>query len=217
MRRLILLGAPGAGKGTQAQLLEKLYLIPQISTGDILRTAKQACTPLGLAAKPYMDKGLLVPDELIIGLIRERLQQEDMHQGWILDGFPRTTVQAEALDSLLNEIQQDLEGVILIDVPEAVLFDRLVGRRTCPLCKKVVHIAFNPPSPDCANPECPKQWLQREDDKPEVVPTRLQRYRAETEPLIGYYQAQGKLHTLNGDQSPDTVQKQLIALMDPPV
>ncbi|WP_218080773.1 adenylate kinase [Anthocerotibacter panamensis] len=203
IRRLILLGAPGAGKGTQAQALEELFHIPQISTGDILRAAVKAGTPLGVEAKAYMDAGKLVPDELIVGLIRERLQEPDTQSGWILDGFPRTTVQAEALDALLLELHQELEGVVLVDVPEDVLMERLVGRRTCLVCKKVFHVKFNPPPEEgCSREDCPKTWVQRSDDKEDVVPTRLAAYRAQTEPLTDYYSSAGKVHTVDGNRPP---------------
>jgi len=215
MRRIILLGAPGAGKGTQAQALEELYHIPQISTGDILRSAVKLGTRLGQEAKGYMDRGELVPDLLIMGLIRERLQQADTQAGWILDGFPRTPGQAEALDGLLQELDQALEGVILVDVPEAVLMERLVGRRTCTRCKKVFHIKFNPaPSEGCEGEDNPHALVQRSDDKEEVVPTRLAAYRTNTEPLIAYYQAKGKVHIVNGDLPFEEVLVALTSLLD---
>lgn len=215
MRRLILLGAPGAGKGTQAQALEKHYHIPQISTGDILRSAVKAETPLGKAAQDYMKQGLLVPDQLIVDLIRERLQEPDADKGWILDGFPRTPVQAVELDTLLGELGQQLEGVILVEVPEAVLKERIVGRRSCPVCKQVFHVELNlPPSQGCGREDCPKEWIQRNDDKPEVVEERLKVYHTLTAPLIAYYQGQGILHALDGNRAPGVVQEELLKLLE---
>ncbi|WP_287129032.1 adenylate kinase [Candidatus Cyanaurora vandensis] len=218
MRRLILLGAPGAGKGTQAQALEERYHIPQISTGDILRAAVKQGSPLGHQAKSYMDAGELVPDSLIVDLIRARLQEPDTEPGWILDGFPRTPVQAEALDNLLQELGQSLEGVVLVDVPEPVLMERLVGRRTCTVCQKVCHVKFNPPPVNgCGREDCPHQWVQRSDDREDVVPTRLAAYHRNTEPLINYYQAKDKLHRVDGNRPSEDVLATLTNLLGPVV
>ncbi len=214
IRRLILLGAPGAGKGTQAQILEKHYAIPQISTGDMLRAAVKAGTPLGLEAKDFMAKGELVPDSLLMGLIQDRMQKEDTKNGWILDGFPRTPGQADHLDALLTRLEQNLDGVILIDVPEAILTERLVGRRTCGICKKVAHITFDPPEAEgCTASDGQHQWQQRPDDTLEVVPKRLAEYREKTEPLIAYYQEHDKLHTVDGSVNTNLVQVSLRELM----
>jgi adenylate kinase len=215
MRRLILLGAPGAGKGTQAQLLEKALNIPQISTGDMLRAAVKAGTALGQAAKGYMDAGALVPDELLMGLIRERLLAEDCALGWILDGYPRNPAQAETLDRLLTELKQELTAVILIDVPETALKERIVGRRTCATCKKVAHITFDPPTElGCTSEDGKHLWTQRKDDTEEVVAERLEVYREKTEPLISYYRHTGKFHSLDGNLAPETVQAALLALVE---
>lgn len=217
MRRLILLGAPGAGKGTQAQMLERELGIPQISTGDILRGAIKAGTVLGQEAKGYMDRGDYVPDAVVIGLVRERLQQVDTTEGWNLDGFPRTPGQAEALDTLLQQLHQRIEGVVLIDVPEPVLIERMTGRRICPLCKRVFHLSFNPPPPVppyCKDhSDCPGELTQRPDDSIEVVPNRLAKYRQQTEPLVAYYATQGKLHIVDGNRTPDEVYAALLTLL----
>jgi adenylate kinase len=216
LRRVIFLGAPGAGKGTQAQVLMGELGIPQISTGDILRAAVREGTPLGKKAQTYMDQGALVPDALVIGLIEGRLKQPDAEHGWILDGFPRTDIQAEALDALLDALEQPLGAAVLIDVPEERLVERLTGRRVCPLCKRNFHILFNPPpgeAPYCQDHlGCPSEVIQRPDDAPEVVLRRLQVYRAQTEPLIAYYRDRQKLHTVNGDLPPAKVTAQLLAL-----
>ncbi|MBW4699844.1 MAG: adenylate kinase [Aphanocapsa lilacina HA4352-LM1] len=216
-RRLILLGAPGAGKGTQAQLLMQDLGLPQVSTGDILRAAVKEGTPLGLEAQSYMNRGALVPDAVVIGLIEDRLARPDAGGGWILDGFPRTPAQAEALDGLLTNLDQSLEAVVLIDVPEAQLIERLTGRRTCPLCKRIFHVRFNPPPaapPFCTDhADCPSELVQRPDDTLEVVSKRLNVYRESTEPLIRYYQQQQKLTSVDGDRSPEVVYSELRELL----
>lgn len=217
MRRVIFLGAPGAGKGTQAQELMRALGIPQISTGDILRAAVKEGTPLGVQAQTYMNRGSLVPDALVIGLIEERLAQPDTAQGWILDGFPRTAVQAEALDQLLDSLDQPLDGALLVDVPEARLLERLTGRRTCPLCKRNFHVLFDPPPekpPYCMDHvDCPSELIQRSDDTLEVVTRRLEVYRQQTEPLVAYYQTQEKLYYVDGDRPAAVVTSELKDLL----
>lgn len=213
----MLLGAPGAGKGTQAQLLMQDLGLPQVSTGDILRAAVKEGTALGLEAQSYMNRGALVPDAVVIGLIEDRLARPDAGGGWILDGFPRTPAQAEALDGLLTNLDQSLEAVVLIDVPEAQLIERLTGRRTCPLCKRIFHVRFNPPPavpPFCTDhADCPSALVQRPDDTLEVVSKRLNVYRESTEPLVRYYQQQQKLTSVDGDRSPEVVYSELRELL----
>ncbi len=214
---MIFLGAPGSGKGTQAQALVPSLGIPQISTGDILRTAVKAETPLGLEAKAFMNRGALVPDEVVIGLIQDRLVESDVAGGWILDGFPRTTVQAEALDQLLEKLGQPLEAVVLIDVPEAKLVERLTGRRTCMTCKRVFHVLFNPPPttiPFCDDhADCPSELVHRPDDSLDVVVQRQAVYREQTEPLIAYYEQQHKLHSIDGDRPAEAITGELKAFL----
>lgn len=197
---LIFLGAPGAGKGTQAQFIAERFEASHLSTGDMLRAAVREGTELGVLAKSYMDKGELVPDGVIIGLIREKLTEANFPSNWILDGFPRTHPQAEALDQLLTEINQELTVVLNLDVPLELLMDRLTLRRTCRKTGQIFNLKFNPP-------EDPSQYdlYQRDDDKEEAVTRRLQVYQAQTQPLIEYYQQQGKLATVQGDQPVDQV------------
>lgn len=217
IRRIIFLGAPGSGKGTQAQALVPDLGIPQISTGDILRGALKAETPLGLEAKTFMNRGALVPDEVVIGLIQGRLAEADATEGWILDGFPRTTVQAEALDKLLAKLEQPLDAVVLIDVPEAKLVERLTGRRTCGTCKRVFHVLFNPPPttiPFCKDHiDCPSELVHRPDDSLDIVVQRQAVYREQTEPLIAYYRQQDKLHRIDGDHPAGMITEELKAFL----
>ena len=192
---LILLGAPGAGKGTQAEVLVEKLGVPQISTGDILRAAVKNGTPIGLKAKAFMDAGDLVPDEVIIGIVKERLEADDCINGYIFDGMPRTIAQAEALDSQ-NVI---IDTVLLIAVPDEVLIRRLSGRRTCPECGIIYHIATKKPKKDGICDACGTELIIRKDDEMETIKNRLKTYHNETEPLVDYYKAQGKLKTLSGD------------------
>ena len=178
---IILLGPPGAGKGTQAKRLIDKYGIPQISTGDMLRAALKEGTPLGLEAKKYMDKGALVPDSVVIGLVKERIQQKDCGKGYMLDGFPRNVSQAEALDTMLTDLGQKIDDVICIEVPSDELVARLTGRRTCRNCDK-----------------CSGELYQRDDDNETTVKSRLEVYANQTEPLIDYYDRQSKLRRING-------------------
>ncbi len=196
---IILLGAPGVGKGTQAQLISKEFSIPQISTGDILRSEVKQGTPLGKEAKKYMDSGALVPDEVIIGMMEKRIKQDDCKNGFILDGFPRTVAQAEAFDEMLKKNGLKLDKVILIDVPEQEIIDRLTGRRVCPSCGAVYHMKYNPPKDDNRCDKCGSELIQRDDDKLEVVKNRLEVYKDSTMPLIEYYEKTGKLVKVNGE------------------
>ena len=196
--RLVLLGPPGAGKGTQAKMLTEQYGVPQISTGDILRAAVAAGTPLGREAKTYMDRGALVPDDVVIGIVRDRLTEPDCQSGYLLDGFPRTVAQAEALTRMLKELGEPLPIVVSLDVAEEELIRRLAGRRTCRACGESFHVEFHPPRVDGICDKCNGNLVQREDDQEETVRRRLQVYREQTEPLIGYYQSQGLLKAIKG-------------------
>lgn len=187
--KLILLGAPGAGKGTQAEILSAKLSIPTISTGNILRAAIKNGTPVGLKAKSYMDAGQLVPDEVIIGIVVERLKQDDCAQGYILDGVPRTIGQAEALDAA----GVSFDHVLSIEIADEVIEQRMEGRRVCSKCGTPYHITARPPKQEGVCDACGGQLVQRDDDKPETVHNRLKVYHAETEPLKGYYEAKGIL------------------------
>lgn len=195
---IILLGPPGAGKGTQAKRLIDKYSIPQISTGDMLRAALKEGTALGLEAKKYMDKGELVPDSVVIGLVKERIQQKDCAKGYMLDGFPRNVSQAEALDKMLAELKQKIDDVICIEVPNEELLGRLTGRRTCRSCGAGFHVMFDPPKKEGVCDKCNGELYQRDDDNEATVKSRLDVYAKQTEPLIGYYKNQGKLRSING-------------------
>ncbi|MCD8143461.1 MAG: adenylate kinase [Clostridiales bacterium] len=191
--KLILLGAPGAGKGTQAEIISKKLNIPTISTGNILRSAVRNGTPVGLKAKAYMDAGALVPDEVIIGVIGERLQEADAQSGYILDGVPRTIAQAEALENA--GIQFD--AVVSIEVPDAEIEQRMTGRRTCPACGATYHIVANPPKQEGICDLCSEALGQRKDDQPETVKSRLATYHEQTEPLKGFYAQRGLLKVVD--------------------
>jgi len=193
--RLILLGPPGAGKGTQAEFLTGKLNIPQISTGDILRTAVKKGTPVGLQAKAYMDAGNLVPDDVIIDVVKERLTADDCKNGYIFDGMPRTIAQAEALDA--QGIKIDV--VLAIEIPDDILIKRLGGRRTCPDCGIIYHIETKKPAVEGICDSCGAALIIRKDDEVETIKNRLQTYHNETEPLIGYYRAQGKLKEVGGE------------------
>jgi adenylate kinase len=194
----ILLGPPGAGKGTQAKMLTERYGVPQVSTGDILRAAVAAGTPLGKEARTYMDRGALVPDEVVIGIVRDRLGEPNCRKGYLLDGFPRTVAQAEALTRMLKKLGAPLPRVVSLEVREEELVKRLSGRRTCPACGEPFHVESHPPRVEGICDKCGGRLIQREDDREETIRRRLQVYRKETEPLIGYYQNQGLLKTVNG-------------------
>lgn len=195
---IILLGPPGAGKGTQAQLMVARYHIPQISTGDILREAVREETELGKAAKSFMEKGQLVPDEVVIGVIEERLKAQDCHSGFILDGFPRTIPQAEVLQKILLKMGKPLDHVLNIEVNREELVRRLTGRRTCKLCGAMYHIIFSPPREKDLCDRCGGPLYQREDDREETIRMRLKEYERQTAPLIQYYQTKGLLRSIDG-------------------
>ena len=197
--RLIMLGAPGAGKGTQALLLSKAYNIPQISTGDILRANIKNETDLGKKAKEYMDKGLLVPDELVVEIVKDRLTQDDCKNGFILDGFPRTIPQAKALDEALDQMGIKLDRAVNVHVPDENIITRMSGRRVCPQCGASYHVfEFKKPAEENICDECSSNLIQRDDDKEETVRKRLEIYHEQTKPLIEYYQNRGILSTVDG-------------------
>jgi len=203
--RLILLGPPNAGKGTQAQSLTDTYQIPQISTGDIFRSNIKQETPLGKKAKNYLDQGLLVPDELVVDIVTDRLQQADCQNGFLLDGFPRTVVQAEALEQFLKEHQRSLDKVINIHVKTEILVERAVGRRVCQQCGATYHIKFKPTEKENICDLCGGEVIQRRDDQRETAEKRIQVYEQETAPLINYYEKRDLLVTIDGEQSIDKV------------
>ena len=198
--RLVLLGPPGAGKGTQAASMVEKYNIVHISTGDLLRAAVKAGTELGKEAKGYMESGQLVPDTLILGLVEERIQKEDCQEGFLLDGFPRTPAQADALDEMLKKLGQKLDAVVNIEVPLDKLMVRLTGRRVCKKCGATYHVAFNPsPKGDLCG-ACGDALIQRADDTKATVKNRLDVYEQQTAPLIDYYTNAGIIKNINGDQ-----------------
>ena len=207
--RLILLGAPGAGKGTQAIEIKEEFSIPHISTGDIFRANIKDGTELGKKAKGYMDEGKLVPDELTIELVKDRLRKDDAKKGFLLDGFPRTIPQAEALDGFLKEEGIKLDRVVNIDVDKSVLLDRITGRRVCKDCKASFHIAFNPPKKENVCVHCGGELIQRADDNEETVKNRIGVYERETSPLIDYYNKQGLVLNIDGNKSPKEVTKEI--------
>ena len=211
--KLILLGPPGAGKGTQAKMLTERFSIPQISTGDILRAAVKDKTPMGLKAKQYMDTGGLVPDEVVVGIVRDRLQEADCINGFILDGFPRTVAQADALQTSLEEMDKALDRVISLDVDAEALVERLTGRRTCKECGRGYHIKFDPPRVDALCDTCGGSLFQRDDDQEETIRKRLQVYADQTSPLISYYRDADVLIELDGMQPIPRVQEKMLSLL----
>ena len=203
--KIIMLGAPGAGKGTQAKMIAEKCGIPHISTGDIFRANIKNGTELGAKAKEYMDKGLLVPDELVCDLVVDRIQQADCEKGYILDGFPRTIPQAEALENALNAIEQKLDYAIDIDVPDENIINRMSGRRACVGCGATYHVVFNPTKVEGKCDVCGESLILRDDDKPETVKKRLDVYHTQTQPLIDFYTERKELVEVDGTQSMDKV------------
>jgi adenylate kinase len=202
---LVLLGPPGSGKGTQGERLQEELQLPYWATGDILRAAVRDGTALGRSAKEYMDRGDLVPDEVIVGMIGERIDSEEAADGFILDGFPRTTPQADALAAKLTELGRQLTAVLLIDVADEEVVRRLGGRRTCAENGHVFHVEFNPPKEEGVCDLDGSELIVRDDDKPDVIRHRLEQYHEKTAPLVDYYDSQSLLRRIEGAESPDTV------------
>lgn len=211
---LILLGAPGAGKGTQAKNIVNKYGIPQIATGDMLREAVKKGTDLGKKAKEYMDKGELLPDEIVIGIVKDRLKEDDAQKGFILDGFPRTINQAEELDKILPELGMELDAVINVAVPEDEVVRRIVNRRSCKDCGAVYHLVYQPPKEEGKCDYCGGELYQRDDDKEETVRDRYNVYREQTEPLIEYYSKQDLVKNVDGTKDIDEVTKDVMDILD---
>ena len=208
--KLILLGPPGAGKGTQAKMPLDRFGIPQISTGDILRAAVKDGTPMGLKAKSFMDAGGLVPDDVVVGIVRERLQKADCAKGFILDGFPRTVLQADALKESLLALGKDLDAVVSLDVDVEALVERLTGRRTCRDCGRGFHVKFDPPLVSGKCDTCGGELLQRDDDQELTIRHRLEVYSEQTSPLVDYYRSAGLLTAVDGMQEIGVVQDQVL-------
>jgi adenylate kinase len=211
---LILLGPPGAGKGTQAKLLTKQFAIPQISTGDILRSAVKEQTAMGLRAKSYMDSGALVPDDVVVGIVEERLAKPDCANGFILDGFPRTVAQADSLKLMLAGLGKSIEHVVSIEVDKNELLERITGRRTCRSCGKGYHVAFDPPKAAGKCDDCGGKLYQRDDDREETMRNRLDVYNEQTAPLIAYYSEESLLRTIEGIGSIEEIQRAILNIVE---
>lgn len=211
--KVIMLGAPGAGKGTQAKQIADKYNIPHISTGDIFRANIKNGTELGKKAKTYMDQGLLVPDELVVELVADRIQQDDCKNGFVLDGFPRTIPQAEALDAALENINEKMDYAIDVDVPDENIIKRMSGRRACLNCGATYHIVSIPTKAEGICDRCGNPVVLRDDDKPETVKKRLEVYHEQTQPLIDYYKKQDILRTVNGVQPMEEVFKTIVEIL----
>jgi adenylate kinase len=205
LMNIIIMGPPGAGKGTQCEMIKAAYPVPHISTGDMFREAVANQTAMGMEAKKYMDAGQLVPDEVTIGIVAERLAMPDCAAGFLLDGFPRTTVQAQALDEVLAQLGKKVELALNIAAPMDVLLARMVGRISCVNCKTVYHHLFHPPATAGQCDKCGSELVQRSDDKEETARNRLQVYMDQTEPLLKYYEDKGLLVTLDGNRDPQMV------------
>ncbi|WP_044747040.1 adenylate kinase [Bacillus alveayuensis] len=210
---LILMGLPGAGKGTQAEKIVEQYHVPHISTGDMFRAAMKEGTELGLKAKSFIDKGELVPDEVTIGIVRERLGKNDCEKGFLLDGFPRTVAQAEALEDILKELNKNIDYVININVDQNILMERLTGRRICKNCGATYHLVFNPPSQNNTCDKCGGELYQRADDNEETVANRLEVNLKQTKPLLDFYEQKGYLRNINGQQPIDKVFEDISELL----
>jgi adenylate kinase len=210
---LVLLGSPGSGKGTQGERLQEDFRLPYYATGDILRAAVREGTELGSVAKGYMDRGDLVPDDVMVGLIAERVSRSEAGDGFILDGFPRTTAQAEALDSKMSGLGRSITVAILIDVSDEEVIRRLSGRRTCVKEGHIFHIEFDPPKNDDVCDICGARLEIRDDDKPEVIRKRLDTYHEKTEPVVSYYEERGVLRRVDGSREPDDVTDRIRAML----
>lgn len=211
--KIVLLGPPGAGKGTQAKSISNRYSIPHISTGDIFRKNIAENTPLGIEAKKHIDKGHLVPDDLTIDIVKDRLTEEDCYKGYLLDGFPRTVAQAEALECFLNSRGEKLNTALLIDVPRDFILERMTGRRVCPACGASYHIKFNPPTIDGRCDICGTDIIQRKDDVESTVSERLDVYDEQTEPLINYYKSEGLLSIVDGTKAINVVFEEICNIL----
>jgi adenylate kinase len=211
--RIVLVGPPGAGKGTQAQFIASHLSIPKISTGDIFRANVSGNTPLGRKAKEYMDRGDLVPDEVTIAMVRDRLGEEDAQEGFLLDGFPRTVLQAETLDEELESRGRSLTAVLLLDASDHEVIRRLSGRRICVKNQHVYHVEFDPPKNEGVCDQDGSRLIQRDDDKPETVQRRLDVYHEQTEPVISWYEEKGLLRRFDGDRTPDDVHAHIRATL----
>jgi adenylate kinase len=208
--RVVLLGPPGAGKGTQAKFLQEQYGGCQVSTGDILRKAVAEQTPLGKEASGYISRGALVPDDLIVDLVAERLKEKDCAQGFILDGFPRTIPQAQSLDEILKKMGIALNGVLSVQVPQKVIVERLAGRRTCRGCGALYHLAFDPPKTEAICDRCGSELVQRDDDREETIVARLKVYDTQTAPLANYYRERNLLRNVDGVGTVDDIRTRII-------
>lgn len=210
---ILFMGPPGAGKGTQAERIVEQFGVPHISTGDAFRLAMKQGTPLGLKAKEYVDQGLLVPDEVTNGIVRDRLAEPDCAKGFLLDGFPRTLAQAEALDGMLNDMGRKIDHVINLKVDRSFLLARLTGRRICKSCGTTYHIVFNPPKQEGTCDKCGGELYQRSDDTEEKVGTRLDEYTSKTAPLLKYYGDKGLLREVDGEKDIDAVTAEIGSLL----
>jgi adenylate kinase len=208
------MGPPGAGKGTQAAMIANRFSIPHVSTGDIFRKNLKEGTPLGLKAKEYMDKGLLVPDETVVAIVKDRLSEEDCQKGFLLDGFPRTVAQAGTLDEVLEEMDMEIDSVINIAVPKEVLIERAVGRRVCKNCGATYHVKYKSPSRPGLCDECDGELIQRDDDKEETVVKRIEVYLEQTQPLMDYYAKRGLLVNIDGGQGIAKVEEQIVKALE---
>lgn len=212
---LILLGPPGAGKGTQAERISARYSIPHISTGDIFRENLKKGTELGLKAKGYMDRGELVPDGLVIDIVKDRLEKPDCRGGFILDGFPRTVAQADALKDILAGMGMPIDNVLNIQVPRDVVVRRLTARRTCRSCGRIYHLIYNPPKEEGVCDDCGGELYRRDDDSEETVLARMDEYEEKTQPLIDYYRGEGLLRDIDGSVEPGVVFEAIRAVVEP--
>ncbi len=211
--KIVMLGAPGAGKGTQAQMLAKKYDIPHVSTGDIFRMNIKNGTELGMEAKKYMDQGLLVPDELTVRILLDRVAREDCRKGYVLDGFPRNIPQADVLDEALSKLGDKIDYAINVDVPDENIIRRMGGRRACLSCGATYHIEHVPPKKEGICDKCGQELVLRDDDKPETVKNRLQVYKEQTQPLIDFYTKQGVLHNVDGTKDMNEVFEAIVAIL----
>ena len=211
--KIIMLGAPGAGKGTQAKRIAEKYQIPHVSTGDIFRANIKNGTELGMEAKKYMDKGALVPDELTVRILLDRVSQEDCQKGYVLDGFPRTIPQAQVLEEELGKLGESIDHAINVDVPDEAIVARMSGRRACPACGATYHIVNIPPKKEGICDACGSELILRDDDKPETVQKRLDVYHEQTQPLEDFYRDKGVLKNVNGTRSMEEIFEEIVSIL----